>query len=339
MKMEGNVQMIVITGATGHIGNVLIRELLEREQGVRALVMPADDLRPLEGLQAEIVYGDVTHPPSLKAAFTGADVVFHLAGIVSIMPSMRPLLEEVNVRGTRKVIDACRAAGVRRLVYTSSVHAIVEPPEGTFIDESLPFDPDRVLGDYARSKALATMLILDEVRKGGLDAVVCCPSGIIGPCDYKVSNIGQLILDFASGHLKSYVRGAYDFVDVRDAARGLILAAEKGQSGRHYILSGAQVQVPELMRELERDIGYRAPAYEIPARIARAAGTLASAYYRLLRRKPVFTAYSIDVLKSNSRISSARAREELGFTSRPWQSSIRDHVEWFRSQGMLHTRR
>jgi dihydroflavonol-4-reductase len=339
MRMEGNAKMIVVTGATGHIGNVLVRELLAQGQVVRALVMPADDLRPLEGLEVEIVYGDVTHLPSLKAAFTAAEVVFHLAGIVSIMPSMRPLLEEVNVRGTRNVIDACRATSVRRLIYTSSVHAIAEPPPGTVIDESQPFDPDRVLGDYARSKARATLLLLGEVRKGGLDAVVCCPTGIIGPRDYKISNIGQLILDFASGHLKSYVKGAYDFVDVRDVARGLILAAERGESGSHYILSGAQVQVPELMKELERDVGRRAPTFEIPARIARAAGVLASLYYRVLRRRPVFTAYSIDVLKSNSQISSARAREELGFTSRPWQNSIRDHVEWFRSEGMLPARR
>jgi dihydroflavonol-4-reductase len=138
--------------------------------------------------------------------------------------------------------------------------------------------------------------------------------------------------------LKSYVRGAYDFVDVRDVSRGLIFAAEKGQSGRHYIFSGAQVQVPELMKELERNIGYPAPTYEIPSTIARAAGVLASVYYRLIRRKPVFTAYSIYVLRSNSQVSSARAREELGFTARPWQDSVRDQVEWFRTEGMLPKR-
>ncbi len=131
------------------------------------------------------------------------------------------------------------------------------------------------------------------------------------------------------------MRGAYDFVDVRDVARGLTLAAEKGQSGRHYIFSGAQVQVAELMKELERNIGHPAPTYEIPAIIARAAGVLASAYYRLLRRQPVFTAYSIDVLRSNSLVSSARAGKELGFTTRPWQESIHDHAEWFRHEGML----
>jgi dihydroflavonol-4-reductase len=330
--------MIVVTGATGHIGNVLVRELVARGHAVRALLLPDDSLRPLEGVEAEIVRGDVTDLRSLESAFGGADVVFHLAGIITIMPRMKAVLERVNVGGVRNVISACRTARVRRLVYTSSVHAIVEPPQGTVIDESLPFDPDHVLGDYAWSKARSTLIVLDEVRKGGLDAVVCCPTGVIGPWDYGISNIGQLIMDFASGYLKSYVRGAYDFVDVRDVAVGHVLAAEKGQSGRHYILSGAQVQVPELMQELGRVIGYRAPTYEIPHGIARAAGVFASIYYRLVGRNPVFTAYSIDVLRSNSQVSSARARAELGFDARPWQDSIRDQVKWFRTQGMLPSR-
>ena len=330
--------MFVVTGATGHIGNVLVRELLEGDAVIRAIILPDDDKRSLAGLDIETVYGDVTDLVSLKSAFAGAELVFHLAGIITIMPGMASVLERVNVGGIRNVIAACRASGVRRLVYTSSIHAIAEPPLGTVIDESQPFDPDRVLGDYARSKAHATLLLLDEIRKGGLDAVICCPTGVIGPWDYGISNIGQLILDFASGHLKSYVSGAYDFVDVRDVARGLVLAAEKGKSGHHYIFSGAQVQVPELMEELARDIGYPAPTYRIPTIIARTAGILASVYYRLLRRKPVFTAYSIDVLRSNSLVSSARAREELGFTSRPWRESIHDQVEWLRSEGMLPTR-
>jgi dihydroflavonol-4-reductase len=330
--------MVIVTGATGHIGNVLVRELVARSNTVRALIMPNDDLHPLEGVDTQIVYGDVTDLQSLEKAFAGAETVFHLAGIVTIMPRMRKVLEQVNVNGMRNVISACRTTGVRRLVYTSSIHAIAEPPHGTVIDESCKFDPDHVLGDYAWSKALATLILLDEVKKGGLDAVVCCPTGIIGPWDFAMSNIGQLIMDFASGQLKSYVKGAYDFVDVRDVANGLILAAEKGQSGRHYIFSGAQVQVPELMQELATDTGYPAPTYEIPHGIARAAGVLASVYYRLLRRKAVFTAYSIDVLRSNSQVSSARSRKELGFTIRPWQESIKDHVRWFREQGILPSR-
>ena len=337
--LRGSGRVIIVTGATGHIGNVLVRELLARSMSVKALVLPSDNTPPLAGLNVEIVRGDITDPGSLKSAFKGADIVFHLAGIVTIMPGMASILERVNIGGLRNVIEACRACNVRRLVYTSSIHAVAEPPHGTVIDESQPFSPEQVLGDYARSKARATLLLLDEVKKGGLDAVICCPTGVIGPWDYGISNIGQLIIDFASGQLKSYVSGAYDFVDVRDVALGHILAVEKGQSGRHYILSGAQVHVPELIKQLEKDIGYPAPTYRIPTVIARTAGVLASVYYRLLRRKPVFTAYSIDVLQSNSLVSSARAREELGFTSRTWQESIHDHVAWFREQGMLPKRR
>lgn len=327
--------MIVVTGATGHIGNVLVRELLARGHTVRALVVPKDDLRPLSGLNVEIVNGDVTNRESLEVAFKGADTVFHLAGIITIMPGMKDVLEKVNIEGTRNVAAACRSDGVRRLVYTSSIHAIAEPPHGTLIDESQPFKPECVVGDYAWSKARASLLLLDEARKGGLDVVICCPTGVIGPYDYNVSNIGQLILDFSSGHLKSYVSGAYDFVDVRDVTNGLILAAERGKSGRHYIFSGAQVQVAELMQELALNIGKPAPTYRIPTLLARSAGVLASIYYRLIARKPVFTAYSVDVLTSNSLVSSTRARQEFGFTSSPWQESIRDQVEWFRSEGMM----
>jgi dihydroflavonol-4-reductase len=327
--------MIVVTGATGHIGNVLVRELLGRSRKARALVLPGDDLRPLSGLGAEIVNGDVTDQVSLEAAFDQADTVFHLAGIITIMPGMKNILEKVNIEGVRNVIAACRRTGVRRLIYTSSIHAIAEPPHGTPIDESQPFKPESVLGDYAWSKARASLLLLDEAKKTGLDVVICCPTGVIGPYDYNVSNIGQLILDFNSGHLKSYVSGAYDFVDVRDVAEGLILAEEKGENGRHYIFSGSQVQVPDLMRELALDIGRAAPTYRIPALLARTAGMLASVYYRLVRRTPVFTAYSIDVLASNSLVSSARARQELGFTSRPWQESLREQVAWFRREGIM----
>ncbi len=330
--------MIAVTGATGHLGNVLVRQLVAQHEKVRALVLARDSIAPLSGLDIEVYPGDVTDPESLDKAFTGVDVVYHLAGIVTIMPGQGELLERVNVGGMRNVIAACRSQNIRRLVYASSVHAIAEPPHGTPIDESYPFEPERVLGEYARSKAKATLVLLEEVRRG-LNAVIICPTGIIGPYDWYVSNIGQLIIDFASGHLKSYVTGAYDFVDVRDVANGLILAAAKGQSGRHYIFSGDTVQVLELMEELAKNIGYPAPTYRIPSKIARVAGMLASVYYRLLNRKAVFTAYSIDVLGSNSQVNSIRARNELGFTSRPWTESIRDHVEWLRQQGMLPSRR
>jgi len=140
MEEGGNV--VIVTGATGHIGNVLVRELLAAGMVVHALVLPKDDKRPLAGLNLEIVYGDVTDSVSLRSAFAGAELVFHLAGIVTIMPGMASVLGRVNVGGMRSVIAACRASDVRRLVYTSSIHAIAEPPHGTVIDESQRFDPE-----------------------------------------------------------------------------------------------------------------------------------------------------------------------------------------------------
>ncbi len=331
--------MIVVTGATGHIGNVLVRLLRQQGIEVRAMVFPGDEFRPIEDSGAEVIEGDVCQPESLVKAFDGADCVFHLAGIVTIMPGMRKALERVNIEGVKNVAAACREAGVRRLVYTSSIHAISEPVQGMFIDESLPFDPKRVLGDYAWSKAVASLFLLEESKKPGLEIVICCPTGIFGPYDYQISNFGQLILDFDSGYLKSYVRGAYDFVDVRDVAAGLYSAYRKARSGSTYIFSGTRIQVSEVMEELSKCTGRPAPTYEIPFALARTAGVLASAYYRIVGRKPVFTAYSIDVLRSNSFASSDKARAELGFISRPWQDSVRDQYEWFKSHGMIAGRR
>jgi nucleoside-diphosphate-sugar epimerase len=125
--------VIAVTGATGHVGNVLVRDLLARRSSVRALVLPGDDQRPLANLDVEFIHGDVTDLASLESAFAGADIVFHLAGIVTIMPGMSRLLERVNVGGIRNVVAACRTTGVRRLVYTSSIHAIAEPPHGFWV--------------------------------------------------------------------------------------------------------------------------------------------------------------------------------------------------------------
>jgi len=138
--------MIVVTGATGHIGNVLVRELLSRGENVRAVVPPSEDTTPLDGLKVEMVEGDVCQIDSLIQAFDGSDVVYHLAGIISILPGKSKLLYQVNVEGTRNVVEACIKAGVGRLAYTSSIHALEEPPHGITVDETVPFEPDRAIG-------------------------------------------------------------------------------------------------------------------------------------------------------------------------------------------------
>jgi len=320
---------VVVTGATGHIGNVLIRQLLSRGENVRVVIPPLEDTAPLDGLKVEISECDIRKIDSLIAAFKESDVIYHLAGIISILPGKSELLHQVNVLGTRNVVEACLKTGVRRLIYTSSIHAVKEPPHGIVIDETYPYDPDNVLGDYAKSKARATLEVLKGIDQG-LDAVIVCPTGVIGPYDYKISEMGQLIVKFIKGGLKTYIDGAYDFVDVRDVATGLILACEKGRSGESYIVSGEQINIYSLLLILEEITGIKAPSFKIPVWLARTAGKVASPYYYLTKTKPLFTAYSVDVLASNSLISSAKARLELGYSTRSIRESIVDAVAWFR---------
>src|SRR4030066_769202 len=214
--------MQVVTGAAGYIGNVLIRELLSRGEKVRALIRSTSDLSSLEGLEVEKVLGNILDKDSLVRAFEGAGTVFHLAAIISIMPGDRAFIRRVNLEGTKNVIDACIKCRVRRLVYASSIHALKEPPHGTVIDEDMPFDINSSRGEYDRSKAIASLAVI-ESAKAGLDPVVVCPTGVIGPYDFRGSLITGTFIDFATGKMKITTNGAYDFVDARDVARGLIL--------------------------------------------------------------------------------------------------------------------
>lgn len=319
--------MILVTGATGHVGNVLVRKLISAGADIRVLTLPGDNLSSLAGLNVENVEGDISDFDSIQPAFEGVNIVFHLAGIISIMPGHDELLYSVNVKGTRNVVESCLASDVKRLVYTSSVHALKEPPHGTVIDENCAFEPEYSRAGYDHTKALASLEVQNGVKKG-LDAVIVCPSGIIGPCDYNVSQMGQVILDYMNGDLKAYIDGAYDFVDVRDVANGLILACEKGKTGESYILSGEKITVPDLLNLLEEITGVKRPSFKIPLWLAKTAGRISTLYYRNREAKPVFTSYSADVLVSNCDISSDKAQKELGYSPRPLKDSVKDSVEW-----------
>lgn len=321
--------MILVTGGTGHIGNVLVRKLISHGQEVRVITLPGDDLTPISGLNLDTVEGDITDFESLQSAFDDVDIVFHLAGIISIMPGLDELLYRVNVKGTCNIVESCLKNGVKRLIYTSSVHALSEPPHGTQIDESCSFEPESSRGSYDRTKAQASLEVLEGVKKG-LDAVIVCPSGIIGPYDYKISQMGQLFLNYMNGDMKAYTEGAYDFVDVRDVAQGLILTCRKGRTGESYILSGEKITVNELMDTLEELTGVRRPWLKIPHWLAHAAGKIAPLYYRNRKTKSLFTSYSTEVLVSNCNMNNNKAKEELGYVPRPIKESIRDSVEWFK---------
>lgn len=324
-----------VTGATGHVGNALVRELLSRGVRVRAVVPDFEDRSSLQGLDLEFASADVRDCESLVRAFQDAEVVYHLAGIVSITGDCGDRLFQVNVGGTRNAAKACRKARVRRLVYTSSVHALPEPPCGVPLCETRSFDPARVLGDYARSKAEASREVLAAVA-AGLDAVMLFPSGIIGPYDYRPSEMGQLMLDYCSGRLPAFVDGGYDFVDVRDVARSLVAAAERGRAGEGYLLSGHRVTVRELLGALRHLTGIRGPKVRLPIWVAQAGVPFARAWCALRHRRPLFTSYSLKVLRSNSLMDRTKAEKELGHQPRPFLDTVAATLEWFCSAGRLN---
>lgn len=320
--------MILVTGATGHIGNVLVRELLARGETVRALALPGEERTPLTGLGVEIAEGSVLQPAALDRAFDGVEVVYHLAGIISILRGKDTIVTRVNVEGTRNILAAARRAGVRRLLYTSSIHAITRA-EGVVIDESLPFDPCNCAGEYDRSKAMASLEVLEAVQ-AGLNAVIVCPTGVIGPYDYRLSEMGSLLLNTLRSRVQFCVDGAYDFVDVRDVVRGMILAVEKAPAGEHYILSGEQVPIPRLLHLAQSAAGRFTSCLVVPSGLARAAAAFTPWYYRLTRTRPLFTPYSLVTVLGNSRISCDKARRELGYCPRPLAVTVADTMRWFR---------
>ncbi|MEW6403066.1 MAG: SDR family oxidoreductase [Chloroflexota bacterium] len=319
--------MWLVTGATGHIGNVLVRKLLERGERVRALILPDECRAPIQGLDLEAVEGDVLNLDSLFESLRGVKGIFHLAGVISIMPGPNPLVRKVNVEGTKNVLQAAQEKGIEKLIYTSSIHAIKRVEDGV-IDESIPYDMDNPYGAYDRSKAEATLEVLNAAA-AGLEAMVACPTGVIGPYDFRGSMMGAVIHDAAASRPTLYVDGAYDFVDVRDVADGLISAAEHGKRAESYILSGQKISVRYLLETVREVSGKRFFQMKIPFDLAKFAAMFTPMYYSLARATPRFTPYSLEVLQSNSNISHAKAARELGYRPRALYESISDTVKWF----------
>jgi len=321
--------MTLVTGAAGHLGNVLVRELVAHGERVRALALPGEDCTCLAGLGVEIARGNTLDPGSLVPAFAGVESVFHLAGIISILPGRDALMRQVNVIGTANVVRAAREARVRRLVYVSSIHALARPSRGVTIDESAPFDPHNAAGEYDRTKAEASLLVLQEVRRG-LDAVIACPTGIIGPYDYRESEMGRLIRGFLKPGLHPIVRGGFDFVDVRDVAHGLVLMRDRGRCGDVYILGSSYISFADLLAEARRGLPGRETRLVVPHFFAKAAAPLIAFANRLAGRDPQFTRYSLDTVAGTTSISHAKASRELAWEPRPILESVADTVRWWR---------
>jgi dihydroflavonol-4-reductase len=319
--------MILVTGASGHIGNVLVRTLLKKGLEVGVIDLDPENDPVLKPLNLKMYKGDIRDLNFLTKTFKNVDTVIHVAGIVSITPWRKKLINDVNVRGTKNVVKACIKAGVKRLVYTSSVHALYEPPKGKTVIEKLANSVKKVLGEYARTKVLATKEVFKGIKKG-LNAVITYPSGVIGPYDFKHSEMGEMIRDYSQGKYKYYVDGAYNFVDVRDIANGIYLAMTKGKKGEDYILAGNRITVQELFRKISKITNTPPPKFKIPTFIAKLLAPFALLYYKLSKEVPIFTPYSLAVLNSNSNISSKKAKRELGYSFRSIEETLKDIIKW-----------
>ena len=326
--------MDIVTGSNGFVGNVLVRKLIDRGQKVRAFLRTTSDTIALEGFPVERVFGNILDPHSLSEAFRGVDTVYHLAAKVSIMPWEDQIIRKINLEGTRNVIKACLDAKVKKLIYTSTIHALREPPAGTIINESMPYDPENERGEYDRSKAQSSIEVMEAVNKG-LHTVVLCPTGTLGPYDWRLSPITQTFLDYYNGKMNMAINGAYDFVDVRDVAEGHILAAQKAKPGSNYILSGQRLTMKDMFKNLEEITGINRPKINIPGWCAKLYSSFTPAYYKLSGKTPRFTSYSICTLQSNSFISHKKATVELGYDPRPIKQSIKDTFKWFMDAGII----
>ena len=326
--MKATKPLYIITGANGHLGNTIIRLLRQQDCYVRGLILPTENAQNTKN--TTYFHGDVRNKESLLplfAGFEGKDItVIHTAGIIDISEKVSPLLYDVNVNGTKTVASLCCEKQVKRMVYVSSVHAIPEKGKLGVMQEVQNFSPDEVVGGYAKTKAEATQAVLDAVKEG-LNAVVVHPSGILGPYDSSGNHLVQLVKDYINGCLPACVHGGYDFVDVRDVARGCLLAAEKGVVGECYILSNRHYEIKEVLK-MARHLGggRRIPVF--PIGLAKAFAPFFGWLAKLKKERPLYTKYSLYTLNSNDKFSHDKATQELGYRPRDLYQTIADTIQW-----------
>lgn len=323
---------VAITGASGHIGNCLCRELNKSGAQIKALVHNNED--DLVGMGVEIIRGDILDLDVVQRLCQDVDVVYHLAAKISIDRKDQELVHATNVRGTQNVIDACQAHSGTRLVHFSTIHTFGTHNSGDVIDETCDGITHSKI-PYETSKAEAEQRVLSAVSSG-LDALVLNPTAIIGPYDYQPSYLGQALIKMYLNKLPMLVEGGYDFVDVRDVVTAAISASTKGMKGEKYILSGQWLSLKELAIMIEQVTGRRTPKSVAPAFVARIGLPFISMWASITRTHPLYTAESLEILKhSSSRISNAKARSVLGFSPRPIEASLKDIFIWFEKQKMV----
>ena len=323
----------VVTGGTGFVGAAVVRHLVAARHRVRVLVRPESDRRLLADLPVEIVEGDLTDAASLPRLLLGCGWLFHVAAFYSLWAVNRRLFYETNLEGTRCILQAAAEAGVRRVVYTSTVGALGIPESGGVGTEETPVSLAEMVGDYKRSKFLAEEVARTFARRG-LPIVIVNPSTPVGPGDVKPTPTGQMIVDFLRGRMWAYLPTGLNLVDVDDVAEGHLLAAERGRVGQRYILGCRNLTLREIFELLGQITGIRPPHLKVTAGLilplARLSEWVAD---HITGRPPLIPVDAVRMGRKMMFFDAGKAVRELGLPQSPVEEALARAVHWFRTNG------
>lgn len=327
--------LTLVTGGSGFLGSAVVRALIERGARVRALVRSSSPRGNLEGLDCEVVVGDLTDRESLKAALKDVRYLFHVAADYRLWARDPAEIIRANVEGTLNLKREALAAGIERIVYTSSVSALRVAGATAPVDETAALTPEEAIGAYKRSKTLAERAVEDMVLREGLPAIIVSPTTPIGPRDIRPTPTGRILLDAARGRIPAFVDTGLNFVHVDDVAAGHLLAFEKGRIGERYILGGENLTLQRLLATIAELAGRKAPKIKLPRAPLMPLAFAAEGLAHLTGKEPLLTRDALRMSRYHMFFTSAKAERELGYRSRPWQEGVVDALSWFRTAGYL----
>lgn len=323
---------VFVTGATGFIGANLVRELLREGYAVKVLVRPGSNRRNLEGLDVELCEGDLCHRESLEKGLAGCHTLYHAAADYRLWTRNPATMYEVNVGGTRAILDVAHRLGLARVVYTSSVGTLGNPGDGTPGNEATPVSLADMVGHYKRSKFLAEREAESFIKRG-VPLVIVNPSTPVGPCDVKPTPTGKIIVDFLNRKMPAYLDTGLNIIDVEDCARGHILAARHGRVGEKYILGNENLTLQRIFAMLEGIAGMPAPRVRLPYPPILMAAYVNEAISRLTGREPLIPLAGVQMARKFMFFDSGKAVKELGLPQRPATEALARAVAWFRANG------
>lgn len=301
---------------------------------MRVLVRATSRREALEGVRVEFFEGDLRETASIERAMQGVERVFHVAADYRLWTRRPEELYESNVEGTKRLLHAAQRAGVKKIVYTSTVATIAVPQEGALPNEETHAELGEMIGHYKRSKFLAEKEA-QKAAASGIPVVIVNPTAPVGPGDWKPTPTGKIIVDFLNGKMPAYVDTGLNVAAVEDVALGHLLAAEKGRIGERYILGGRNMTLKEILQALAAMTGKRAPRVRLPHAVAMAAGYADEMISRLAGREPQIPVEGVKMSRHKMFVASDKAARELGYTPGSVEKALERAVRWYEEHGYV----